>query len=127
MQARTKKLFGFLARPHIDELILLLSRDRVDEREVERHLGISQSTANRALRDLESWGLALSEVPDGPAKRGRRKRYWRLAAPEAVSFLDRADAFMRDLLQQQVLDSEALTDKARRDRVKAAASDEAAA
>lgn len=128
MQPRTKKLLDFLTRPNIDELILFLSRGPVDEKEVKEHLGVSQSTANRALRDLETWGLALSEVSVKTKKRGRRGRYWRLAHSEAVSFLDRADAFMNDLLQRQARESEALTDKARQDRVRdAGATDESAA
>jgi predicted ArsR family transcriptional regulator len=128
MQPRTKKLLGFLTRPNIDELILFLSRGPVNERTVRKHLDVSQSTANRALRDLEDWGLATSEVPGRAEKRGRKGRYWRLARWEAVSFLDRADAFMNDLLQQQAQESQALTDKARRNRVRDAdATDESAA
>jgi predicted ArsR family transcriptional regulator len=128
MQPRTKKLLDLLTRPNIDELILLLSRGPVDEKEVRNHLDVSQSTANRALRDLEIWGLALSEVSDKTKKRGRRGRCWRLAHSEAVSFLDRADAFMNDLLQQQAQESEAHTDRARRDRLRnAAVTDESAA
>lgn len=128
MQPRTKKLLGFLTRPNVDELILLLSQGPVDEKEVREHLDVSQSTANRALRDLEDWGLALSELSAKTKRRGRKGRYWRLTHSEAVSFLDSADAFMKDLLQRQVRESEVLTTEARRDRIRdVAASDESAA
>lgn len=126
MQPRTKKLLGFLLRPNIDELILFLGRGPVTEETVRNHLDVSQSTANRALRDLENWGLAISKVADRSGKRGRKKRYWRLASTDTVLFMDRADAFMNDLLRRQAGESQALADSARRDRVREAdPSDEA--
>lgn len=127
MQPRTKKLLGFLIRPNVDELILFLSRGPVTEKTVKNHLDVSQSTANRALRDLENWGLAISKVAERSEKRGRKERYWQLAHPDAVFFLDRADAFMNDLLQRQAEEARALTDSARRDRIRDADSPEEAA
>ena len=117
MLPRTKKLLALLIRPGIDDVVLLLARGPIDEESVRENLGVSQSTANRALRDLETWGLATNEASQSSQGPGRKKRLWRLTTREAVGFLDSADFLTTALLEQQLREVETTKVQHRRSRI----------
>lgn len=117
MLPRTKKLLALLIRPGLHDVVLLLARGPIDEKSVGKNLGVSQSTANRALRDLEIWGLATNDASRSSQGRGRKKRLWRLTTHEVVGFLDSADFLTTALLEQQLQEAETTKDQHRQSRV----------
>ena len=101
MDPQTQKLLRLLADEDTESLLDALRDGPKVEADLEDVLGISQSSINRRLHDLDSWGIIEAVGPElrvRPAKRGPQPKEWKLTGDETTRFSNVADAFALELM-----------------------------
>lgn len=100
MERQTRQLLGVLSDGLTDELLTELSSREMLETELQLVVSGSRQSVGRRLRELEIWGVVVSEDRRTPG-RGRPTRAWRLASTEVASFLEGADELLLRMLEDR--------------------------
>jgi predicted ArsR family transcriptional regulator len=100
MEDQTRQLLRLLADELTDRLVSELANGPVLETALQRDIPGSRQTIGRRLKDLEAWGIVLSDERSTPGK-GRPTRIWWLADDGILRFVISADEFLLGLMERR--------------------------
>jgi predicted ArsR family transcriptional regulator len=116
MDEQTRNLVVLFAEEEVELLVRSLSKDPQRVKDLARKSGLSESSTERRLHDLERWGVVRrSRAPI--SGRGRPATLWALASSAWTRFEQIADAFTLEQLEAEAERMRGMIDKRSRESV----------